>query len=174
MAIGNPIHIERTLDSLVGLEWLKLFMRYQMLFRILFESTHNQSMPIFFQKPKANARSKRCDPDTGAHEQNGLIIQKLLGRRPERPVDHHTRERAVHGRVRVGADDFAACGRLGRGVSGFGGSFCGEEWGCGKEERKEKAPPQRPIQWIGPPPTDIISVFQTILYPQEDRRVRRR
>jgi hypothetical protein len=60
--------------------------------------------PFSFQ---TNSRGERRNADTGADEQHRLILQKVLGGRAERTVDHDAGQHAVEGRVCACADDLA-------------------------------------------------------------------
>ena len=55
---------------------------------------------------------ERRHTDTRADEQHRLVVQEVLRRGPERPVDHDAGEHTVNRRVRSGPDDLA-----GRGVA---------------------------------------------------------
>lgn len=53
-------------------------------------------------------RRERRDTDTSTDEEDGLIVQEVLGRRAEGTVNHDTGEDTVDGRVRRSANNLAA------------------------------------------------------------------
>ena len=53
-------------------------------------------------------RRERGDTNTRTDEQHRLVVEEVLRRGAERPVDHDAGQHAVNGRVRCGADDLAA------------------------------------------------------------------
>lgn len=53
-------------------------------------------------------RRERRHTNTRADEEHRLVVQEVLRRRAERPVDHDAGEHAVNRRVRSGPDDLAA------------------------------------------------------------------
>lgn len=67
-----------------------------------------RSHTLATRKGTGDARGKRRDADTGTDEEDGLVVEEILGRGAEGPVDHHARQDAVHGRVRVRADELPA------------------------------------------------------------------
>ena len=94
-----------TLERRVGLELLKLFIRYQIDLRILEQIISKYGS---FQPPSPDSRGERRDTDTGADEQHCLVLQKVFRGRAERTIDHDAGQHAVQGRIRARANDLAA------------------------------------------------------------------
>jgi hypothetical protein len=65
---------------------------------------HKQTKPFSFL---TNSRSERCNANTGADEQDRLVLQKVFRCRAKRTVDHDTGKHAIEGWVRARADDLA-------------------------------------------------------------------
>ena len=82
---------ELTLERRVGLELLKLFIRYQIDLRILVAKRQTTS-----NLEKQHSRGKRSDSDTSTDEEHGLVLQKVLRCRAEGTIHHDAREDAVH------------------------------------------------------------------------------
>ena len=57
-------------------------------------------------------RGERCDADTRADQQDGLVVQEVLTGTAERTVDHDTRKNAVERRVGGSTDDLALAALL--------------------------------------------------------------
>ena len=89
----------------MGLDELKLFMRYQIDLRILFAQYQLQ---CYHETNVIYSRGERSNTDTSTDERHGLVVQEVLGRRTEGTVDHDTREDTVDGRVRSRTNNLAS------------------------------------------------------------------
>lgn len=92
---------DHTLERRVGFEWLKLFIRYQIDFRILFPILG----PVDATDKDKYSRSERCNTDTSTNKQDGFIIQIILTRTAKRTIYHDTRKRAIDRWVVNGANN---------------------------------------------------------------------
>ncbi len=97
-----------TFERRVGLEWLKLFMRYQMDLRIL----PGNSERLDKSEKRGNLRGKRRDTNTSTNKEDSFIIQEVLTSTSKWPVNHDTRESAVDRWIRVCAYNLTAGRRL--------------------------------------------------------------
>ena len=93
----------------MGFELLKLFMRYQIDFRIL--QVKHMRMRLA-ERGEQYSRSEGCDTNTGTNKQNGLELQEIFTSTAKWTIDHDTREGAVHRGVSTCTDNFAAHGSL--------------------------------------------------------------
>lgn len=92
-----------TLDNLVDLELLRLFMRYQIDFKMLECRAKNrttcqsQDLPGDNPKQPNHSRCKRRNTNTSTDKQDSIVLQEVLTGRAERSVDHDAGEDSVDG-----------------------------------------------------------------------------